>query len=180
MGVAMLVSTVFVYSCNKEEKENLTGKIENQVAPTKQNNHNGMSQPVSPQFIYRPSIEHGSCCLSSGYMCGFDVTVLSGDEACALYGYLCRLDLEEDPRQPGTYRAEYFTLPVKYLIDQKATELIDSAKFGAMTFDADCMFKSEELIKLTGTDLIPAGRYPVKLLKEKGEQVVRIDFRKML
>lgn len=157
-GIVMIAAATILYSCNKEGNEIANGNVGTEVSQTKAKEM--LEQPVQPHFTYRPTIQYGSCIAKTGYLCGFDLTVLTGDEACWLMMYM------GDPYA--------FLLPKSYLLANNAGELIDSARTGTMTFHSDFEFLSDELVKLAGTDLIPAGRYPTVMTTHKGDSAVCI------
>lgn len=157
-GIVMIAAVIILYGCKKEGSEIANENVETEVSQTKAKEK--QEQPIQAHFTYRPNIQYGSCIAKVGYLCGFDLTTLTGDEACWLMMYM------GDPYA--------FILPKSYLLANNAKELIDSARTGTMTFHSDFKFLSDELVKLAGTDLIPAGRYPTVMTTHKGDSAVCI------
>lgn len=149
-----------VCSCNKERTELLNGNTtQTKAAPNQE-----IEQPVTPKYRFRLSALNPEtpCNASHGHLCGLNIDViLNGDEVCWVKRQF------DDP-----YGHLKFYFLTDNLYKNGAGELVDSAKNGAVTFDADCEILNKELEELIGTDLIPAGRYPANLTTYKGESAV--------
>jgi len=160
IALIMAAGTITFVACNKEGNEIVNENIITENSQTKALPVSYTCQPVQPHFTFRGSIPHPLCNSLSGYICGFDLTILSGDEACLMILFL------DNPYA--------FLIPNDYLYANNAGELVDSARNGAMTFHDDCELLSDELVELAGTDVFPAGRYKTELTTYKGDSAVCI------
>ena len=156
------VAVTFV-ACNKEGNETAHENIESNEDFGSAKTRAVTALDVQPHFLYRHNISYGSCSSKpDNHLCGFDITALTGDEACWLM------------MQAGDPFA--FILPTAYLTSNNASQLIDSARTGAMTFNSDCTFLSGSLVKTTGVSSIPAGRYSTTMTVYDGDSAVYIYF----
>jgi hypothetical protein len=153
-GIIVIASATLIYSCSKEDASTTNAPKQPKVAST---TYGGYS--FTPHFIWK-QFQNSPCTAQQGFLCGYNVTELTGDEACWLMTY------ENDPWR--------FYLPTSYLLQNNAGMMLDSAAVGSITFDADCVFESDELRKLTNTEMIPAGRYQIFSTTYNGESVVCI------
>lgn len=174
-GIVMVASATIIYSCNKENHEIANEEnIITEAVQTKANPDGAIEQPVTPTFLFRspysPLFQGGECRSAEGHFCGCSIdATLSGDEACWLMVH------EKDP-----YRDLRFYITQELLFKNHANEVVDSAKNGALTFNADCEILDAKLAKLIGTDLIPAGRYRTQVTTYKGKPSVCVYFGKVL
>lgn len=165
-AIIMVAGTITFVACNKEGNEIVKENNITENSQTKELPELYTSQPVQPHFTFRRTISYPLCNSLSGFICGFDLTILSGDEACWMIMFL------DNPYA--------FLIPSDYLFSNNAGELVDSARNGYMTFHADCELLSDELVELAGTDVFPAGRYRADLTTYKGDSVVCIYLNELL
>lgn len=156
-AIAGLAISVIAISCNKDATVNTVNEeVQRKEAP-----HVHPPQVVQPHFLWRLTW-HAPCNMTEGtYLCGFDLSVLTGEEACILMPLLGSLKLY---------------MPKSYLEKTPARELIDSAQNGSVSLHADCRLLSKELVEIVGTDMIPAGQYETYLTTYNGEEMVCIEF----
>ena len=163
-GIILLAVAAMLYSCNKEGNEMIDASAEDNLVEQKTANMTPSECPFYPHFKYRSSSSQYSLCNDmAGSFCGFDVDdILNGDEECWLI-------MNENIARRGY-------MSYRMLNSHNAGEAIDSARKGAITFHADVMFLSEDLVERTGTDLIPAGRYKAGVTSYHGDSVICVYF----
>lgn len=168
-GITILTVSMLLYSCNKEESDTITTTIENENIDNKEHVMGSSVTEMLPHFLWKehsntPAIHCNS--VRGGIFCGYNIDdVLSAEEVCWLMRY------ENDP-----YNWLYCYFPTDYLSKNKVTEMIDSARNGALTIHADCQILSDELVEFAGVDIIPAGRYLAYMTTFNGDSTVCVDF----
>lgn len=164
IGIVLLSAVTLFYGCKKDDNSMQNGSTENQEAQTKDRPRVRI-EPIRPHFLWHRS-QTAPCISTFGYFCGCDIdATLTGDEVCWLERY------ENDPFGHLTF---YF--PINFLLRNNADELVDSARNGFVTFFDDCEFLSVDLIKSTGVELIPSGRYAASIVACENDSAVCINF----
>lgn len=160
----VVTGAISIAACDKDANTIGSETVGNEKIQSEEKSIPTWEQEFYPNFKWRRTISSvplAQCDATFGNLCGFYMDdVLNGDEACWLM-----------MNGSAPYR---FYIPTTVLLTNRANELIDSARTGAMTYHSDFELISKYLIEKIGTELIPAGRYPTFMTTYKGDSVVCI------